>query len=183
MRLGIRTISVNIVIAKSLAVAHSVRLCIFVAHSSLIVLLPPTPFIHHYLFPYPIHLDISNAEYQTRILPHSSLIVLLPSTHPLFQPSNLPTFQPSILPSSNLPLIPSSTHPLFQPSTYPLLPTPSLLIYLMQNTKRVFCHILLDCASFFNHLMRQFKDIPSSCRLYKPDLTPYISHRLCLGFR
>ena len=38
VRLGNRTISVNLAIAKTMTVAHSVRLRFFVAHSSLIVL-------------------------------------------------------------------------------------------------------------------------------------------------
>ena len=62
------------------AVAHSVRLCLFEHHSSLIVLLTPTPFTLHCPCPYPIHLDIAVA--------HSSLIVLLtPNTSILDYPS------------------------------------------------------------------------------------------------
>ena len=40
---------------------HPIHLDTTVAHSSLIVLLPPTPFIPHFPSPYPIHLDTAVA--------------------------------------------------------------------------------------------------------------------------
>ncbi len=111
---------------------------VFVAHSSLIVLLYTYTYIIHYTSPYHIHIDMAVA--------HSSLIVLLYSdtstfplsTHPSFHSSTLPpsSFHPSTLfPSSTLPSFPFSTLPpsTLPPSILPLFHPSSLILKILVN--------------------------------------------------